>query len=811
MRTLRIAVRSLVRRPSFTAVVIGTLALGLGATAAMFAVVSTVVLKPLSYPEPEALVRVEHPVPGLNPEWIWDLSEAGWWMLREESETLTDLGLYTTTEVGLADEVSAAPVSVGMVTPNLPELIGARPLIGRGFRWEDSEPGAAPVVMLGHELWRARFSSDPGVVGSTVRLEGRPVEVVGVMEASARLPRLRPELWQPLTVSRDREAVNSHWLSSIGRLRPGIEPVRAEAELAGIVSRFPEALPAAYYPGFVERTGFDVRVVPLRDHVVGDVSGTLWVLLGAVGLVLLIGCANVANLFLVRLESSRREHAVRTALGAGWLDVARRTLAESLVLTGAAAGAGLLIAWWGLDLLLRLAPDLPRMDEVVLGWESLALTAAAAVATGLLFSFLSTVRSRVSLDALREGVGMTSPARGRLLRSGLVVGEIALALVVVSGAALMLRTFDNLRSVDPGFDPEGLLTVQLSLPQASYTDEESVAEFYRTLTARAAVLPGAASAAATQSLPLRHSGMGCALIFVDDPEARDRVNDCFASPVRVTPGYFRTMGIAVDGVEPTWADVLARRGGVVVSRPLAQRVWPDGPATGQGIKGNGGEPPFYRVVGVAEPVRAGGLDEPAVHRVYFPMLRLEGTWLWDAPRAMTLVVRSAGPRPLTLAGPVRELIRELDPTVAVGEIRTMDDVVAGSTARTRSVMTLLMIAAGISLLLGVIGLYGVVSYVVEQRRPEIGIRMALGARATAMRRLVVGQAAWLAGLGTALGLAVALATTRALTSQLFEVAPTDALTLGGAAVLLVIVALLAAFIPAERAARVEPMQVLRGE
>ncbi len=812
MRTLSLAIRTLIRRPAFTLASVLTLALGLGAAAAMFSVVNGVVLEPLAYPESDRLVRVDHPVPGLNPEWVWDLSEAGWWKLREESRTLEELGLYISTQVGLADGESAEPVLAGRITANVQELIGARAVVGRGLRWEDSEPGAAPVVVLGDGLWRSRFGGDPGVVGSTVRLEGRAVEVVGVLEAGATLPHARPGIWLPLTVSRDREAVNSHWMTAMGRLAPGVGVEESRAELAGIVARFPETIPGAYAGGFVERSGFDVRVVPLRDHVVGDIAGTLWVLLWAGGLVLLIALANVANLFLVRREASRRERAVRSALGAGWLDIVRVALAESLVLTGAAAMVGLLLAWWTLDAMIARAPALPRIEEVAVGWESVAMTGAAAVAAGVVLGLLTSLRSRPGMQPLREGVGLTSRGRARVLRSGLVVGEIALALVVVSGAALMLRTFDNLRSVDPGFNPEGVLTVQLSLPQAGYVDEASVAEFYRELTTRAAALPGAIAAGATQSLPLAATGgsADCSLVFVDDPAAMGRVNDCFASTVRVTPGYFEAMGIVVEGAEPTWEDVLARRGGVVVSRPLADQVWPDGRVEGQGIKGNGGEPPFYRVVGVAAPVRARGLDEPAVPRVYFPMLRLEGTWLWSTPRAMTLVVRSGG-SPTALAGPVQELIREMDPGVAVGEVRALDEVVAASTGRTRFLMTLLVLAATVSLLLGVIGLYGVVSYLVEQRRAEIGIRMALGARARAVQRLVVGEAAWLAGLGTALGLAAALVTTRLLSSQLYGVAPGDPVTLGAAALLLMGVALAAAWLPARRAARIEPMRVLRGE
>lgn len=810
MRTLRIALRGLLRRPSFTVVAVLTLALGFGATAAMFAVVNGVVLEPLPYPDSERLVRVEHPVPELDPEWVWGLSEAGWWALREGSEVLEEIGVYTSTEQGLASDESAAPVEVGVVTANVLDLIGAVPVVGRALRWADSEPGAPAVAVLGHGLWQARFAGDPGVVGTTVRLEGEAVEVVGVLGAGSRLPLASPEIWLPLTVSRDRRPVNSHWMSAIGRLRPGSTASEAEAELRGIVERFPETLPEAYYAGFVERTGFDVRVVPLRDHVVGDLAGMLWVLLGAVGLVLLIGFANVTNLVLVRLEASRRERGVRTALGAGWLDIARGTLAEGGVLAVAAGVGGLALASWGLGALVHLAPDLPRIDEVGVGWEVVGLTAALAVVVAAVLGLVSARRGTASLESLREGVGLTASRRGRLVRSGLVVAEIALALVVVAGAALMLRTFQNLRAVDPGFEPKGVLTVQVSLPAGGYRGEAEVADFYRRLTDGVSALPGVAAVGATQSLPLA-SGIGCALVFVDDAAARERVSDCFASPARVTPGYFAAMGIAVEGEEPGWEDVLARRGGVVVSRPLAERVWPGEGVAGQGIKGNGGEPPFYRVVGIAEPVRAEAVDEPAVPQVYFPMLALEGAGLWGAPRSMSLVVKSAGPAPAALAGPIQTMIREMDPTVAVGDIRPMTEVVSASTARTSFVMLLLVTAAAVALALGVIGLYGVVSYVVEQRRQEIGIRMALGAGRGAVRRMVLFQAGWLAVAGVVVGALVSGLSNRALESQLFEVAPADPWVLGTASALLVAVALAGALVPARRASKVDPMRVLRGE
>jgi putative ABC transport system permease protein len=811
MRTLRIALRALRRRPSFTVISVLTLALGLGATAAIFTVLDGVILSPLPYPEPDELVRVEHPVPGLNPEWRWGLSEAGWFTLLDDNVTLDDLAVFSLSEVGLAGSADVAePVTAVRGSANLLTILGATTSHGRLLRWEDNEPDAPRVAVLSHGFWRTRLSSDPQVVGTTVRLEGTPVEVVGVLSAGVTLPDASPAVWLPLTVSRDRRPVNSHWMSALGRLADGVSVEAAEADLRRVVGTFGERMPEAYYAEFLENSGFDVDVVPMREHVVGEAGRSLWVLLSAVGIVLLIGCVNVANLFLVRMEGARREHALRLALGGSWWDRARQSLAESLLLTTGAALAALLLAWWGIGVLMALGPDLPRLDAVSVGWRTVVFTVGLALLAGVLLGFLPAARRSIAMDALREGAGLTASRHRNALRGGLVVGEIALALVVLVGAGLMLRTFQNLRSVDPGLDPAGVLTVQVALPAATYGNEAEVAVFYRSLTERVEGLPGVTAAGATQQLPLA-GGSGCALVFTDDPTVRDRLTDCFASTTRVTPGYFRAMGIPVEGREPTWDDVMARRGQALVSAPLSTHVWGEASPLRRGIKGNGGEPPFYTVEGVAGPVRATGLDEPPVERVYFPMLAVEGAPLWGAPREMTLVVRTTAERPAALAAPVRRVIAELEPTAAVGAVRTMEEVVARSTARTTFVMVLLGLAAALSLILGVVGLYGVVAFVVEQRRGEIGIRMALGARAAEVHRLVVGQAARLAGIGVVLGLAVALIVSRVLSTQLFGVDPNDPMTLGGVALLLGAVAVAAAWIPARRASGVEPMRVLRGE
>lgn len=394
-------------------------------------------------------------------------------------------------------------------------------------------------------------------------------------------------------------------------------------------------------------------------------------------------------------------------------------------------------------------------------------------------------------------------------RSSLVVGQVALAFVLLASAAMLVRTFVNLRNVDPGFDPEGAVAMDVSLPSARYPGWEETARFWHELTERVEGLPGVLAVGATQLLPL-DSEPFCSLIFTDDPTARERTRGCFTSPVLVTPGYFRAMGIPVAGRAPDWSDMERRSGEAVVTRAFAARVWPDGEALGRGVRGNGDRPPFYRISGIAGDVRAAGLDRPPVERVYFPMIPIEGAPLWSPPRAMTLVVRAEG-IPLSLAGPIRAVVAELDPTVPAADVRPLRQVVAASMSRTTFVTTLLAVAAVAALFLGLVGLYGLVSYVVEGRRREIGIRMALGARARAIAREVLGRSARLAGIGIGAGALAALGASGLLRSLLFGVRPGDPLLLSAVAALLLAAALAAAAVPALRAARVDPAVALRAD
>lgn len=809
--SFRHAARSLRKSPGFAAVAVLTLGIGIGATTAIFALLHTVVISPLPYADASRLVHVGHPVPGLNPDWKWGVSEAGFFHFLDHNQSFESLGAYTATSFTVSGDGMAEQVPAAAVSASLFDVLRARPATGRLLQWEDNEPGTTPVVVLGHEFWQTRYGGDPSIVGRTIDISGNPIEVVGVTEAGFRLPGQATGIWFPVSISRANQPVNWHRFQVIGRLAVGVPVGAAATDLERLTSQFPDVASEAYPVSFIEESRFGVETLPLRDHVVGDVAGVLWILLGAVGIVLLIASVNVANLFMVRLASRRREIAVRTALGASRWDIARRYGGETVLLGMAGGVLGLGLAWAALRLVVANEPGwIPRLSELALGWEAAGFAAAIALVTGLVFGLISAFRGGPDQLALRESAGTTA-SRGQLaLRRGLVAAQVALAVVLLAAAGLMLETYRNLSAVDPGFDSEGVLTAQISLPHARYGSDVAASMFWRELMDEVRSLPGVTAVGATQSLPLM-GGAGCSLVFTDDPAAQERNTVCFASTVRVTPGYFEAMGIEVRGRTPTWADTENRVGEAVISQAVADRLWPGEDPIGKGIKGNGSNPPFYRIVGVASHVRAQGLDEPPIERVYFPMIAMEGAQLWGPPTGMTLVARQAGSDPSVLAPSIREIVRRTDATVPMQNVRSMGEVVAESVARTSFIMLLLGLAALMAVLIGLVGLYGVVSYVVEQRRSEIGIRLALGADGPRVARMVLGQSAALALGGVVVGVVAAVFTTRIMQSMLFEVGAADPRILSAVAALLLAVALLASWVPSRRASRVDPLTALKAE
>jgi putative ABC transport system permease protein len=826
-REVRHAARMLLRTPAFSVIALITLALGIGATTAIFTVLDAVVLRPLPYPESDRLVSVMHPVSGAGVEaGKWGTSVAGYFYFRRENRTLSDLGVYQTGRVSVAGDGEAERVRAAYVTSSLLTTLRARPAVGRLITPEDDRPGVARVVVLGYDFWARRYGSDPGVVSRMIEVEGRPMQVVGVAAGGLNLPRpgafasnadlagFGVDLWFPLRLDPDARAINEHTYTGVGRLKPGVTPEAAERDLAQLTARLPELFPNAYSPSFMREYNFGMSVIPLRDEVLGNnVARALWILFGAVGLVLLIACANVSNLFLVRMEARRHEAAIRAALGAGRGQIATHYLAESLLLALVAGALGLALAQAATRALLAVAPtNIPRLSEVHLGWTAGGFAALISLVAGVAFGLFPLLRG-VDTRPLREGSHGLTPSRPqRVVRNGLVISQVALALVLLAAAGLMVRSFARLRDVRPGLDPRGVLVFEVAAPVARYRTYDDVTAFQRQLHARLGALPGVQSVGATTHLPLQ-GFTGCAVVFVEGrwPLRPGEVPPCVSTP-RVTPGFFRTLGIQVRGRAPDWSDIDAGTGAVVVTRALAERLWPGEDAIGKGINSNGGTVSnYYRVVGVVDELRAGGLEKPPTEAVFYPVRALPKTWLWEPARIMTVAVRTNLTRPAALTRAIRRAVTDLEPRVALANVRTMEEVVERSMARASFLMLLLGTAAGMALVLSAVGIYGVISYIVGQRRAEIGIRMALGARVSQVGRLVVLQSLRLAVIGVALGLIGALAGTRALRALLFEVSPTDPVVLVIVSAVLVFLAALASYAPARRAARVDPVEALRAQ
>jgi len=614
----------------------------------------------------------------------------------------------------------------------------------------------------------------------------------------------------PANIDPNMPPRNNHTWSAIGRLRPGYDAPALERELGTLVKRFGEVFPTIYTEKFMANTGFSTAVTPLRDWVVGPVvTRALWILLASVGLVFLVAAANVANLFLVRLDARRRELAMRMALGADRSHIATHFLAEGLVLSLSAAALGVALAWAGLHALIAGAPDgIPRLAEVRLGWPSIGLAVVLAFVTGACFALIPIVNARVDVRTLREGSRtLTTSRRRNAVRGVLVAGQVALALVLLAAAGLMVRSFRNLRAVQPGFDPNGVLTMAVALPAARYANDQTASAFFEQLATQLKQMPDVKSVGFGDQVPPQMT-TGCTGVVTEAPSREEMKSACIVT-LRVAPGYFDALGIRVEGATPTWAQTDNGAAPVVISRALAERFWPGENPIGKGIRCCQPGKDWYRIVGVSDDVRGNGFDKPVTQVVYFPMIALADGGLEGTPRYMGVIVRSRSGNVRALAPAVRRAINALDAQVPIANEESMEQVVARSMAKRSFTLTLLGIASAMALMLSAIGLYGVVSYVVGERRGEIGIRVALGAQRGEVGRMIVMQSVRLALIGVVVGVAGALATTRLMQSLLFEVQPTDPVTLVVVAMGLVLLAAAASWVPARRAMSVDPVEALR--
>lgn len=809
------AARALVRAPGFSLVAALTLALGLGAATAIFAVLDSVVLRPLPYPGADRLVWMDHRVPGVGENDRWMLGMINYFDFRDNVPALASLGLYLEERVNVAVP-GGEPVRVrGAIASAsiFPTLGAGTAALGRLLTDADNAPGAEPVAVLGHDFWRRAYGGDPAVVDRTMELEGSTVRVVGVAAPGVALPQSPVDVWLPLTMDPVRAAqVNQHAYLAIGRLADGATPEQLLGQLQARERQFTELYPGVYSADFMSSTGFAPDVVPLHEHVVGAaVTRTLWVMLGAVGLVLLVACAHVANLFMVRMEARRRETALRAALGASRGRLAWRSLTESLLITLAAAGAGLAIAYAALHVLVALAPaGLPRLGAIHIGWPHVVFVFLLAVLVGVVLGLVPVLRAGVDLGALRDGArGMTSSRQRNAVRGALVVGQVALSLVLLAAGGLMLRSAVRLHAVPPGFDADRVLVLDVAMPQGVYgwNDYGKAAEAHRTFQRELARTPGVLSVGAIDDVPMS-GAWGCSGMGFEDAGVEGGA--CVPMST-VSPGYFEAMRIPiVRGHEPTWDEVAGGSDGVVISQALAEHLWPGQDPIGRAVKANTNRPPHFRVVGVAGDVRMDGLDRPPTEVVYFPMVADSGLYMWGAARNVSAMIRTSSEDAASVLAAARRVMHDVDPSIVVDNPRWMDSVVAASLSRTTLAMLLLGVAAGMALLLSAVGIYGVIAYLVAERRTEIGIRIALGAPVAKVGRDVVLGALRLALAGVAIGVVGAVAAMRLLQSLLYDVSPTDPLTLGGVALLLMALAALASWIPARRASRVPPMEALRG-
>ncbi len=815
-KDLRYGLRTLLKNPGFTLIAVITLALGIGANTAIFSVVNTVLLRPLPYPQPERLIRIWRAASttGLNPH---NLSIPDYREFRDNCRSCEQMGAYYSGSVNLLGRDEPERIEGVIVTANLFPLLQAPPMLGRSFLPSEEQFGQHRVVVLSHGLWRRRFGSDPGIIGQALTLDDESHTVIGVMPADFQFPNRGIELWRPMAFApSDRMDTRANSFTSvIARLRPGAAMEQARTEIEAISRRLEQE--------YKENAGNGVLIWPLGEEEVRDIRPALLVLLGAVGFVLLIACANVANLLLARATARQREMAVRATLGATRSRMFRQLLTESLLLGILGGAAGLLLAQWGIRQLVNMGPqNLPRLNEIGLDGRVLAFTCLVSLLTGAIFGLMPALQaSRLDLnESLKEGgrASIGGPG-GRNLRSLLVAIEIALSLVLLIGAGLMIKSFSRLQQVDPGFNPEKVLTMRISLPRAKYRQPHQVAGFYRQAIERVAGAPGVRSAGVTTALPLAGGGWGKSLSIEDRPAATalDQVPN--VQYRLMSHGYFRTMGITLQkGRFFTEQDSEQTPPVAIINETVARRFWPNEDPVGKRIWMGPPESlvahllpagytfPRMTIVGVVSDVRQDGLNQPALPEVYTPQVQAGG----EMRPSMFLAVRTDSD-PVGLTASVRNQVWAVDKDQPVVNIMTMEQRLADSVSRPRFNMFLLGVFAGVALVLAAVGIYGVISYGVTQRTHEIGIRMTLGAQAGNVLRLVVGQGMRLVLAGVLVGLLMSLALTWLMKGLLFGVSATDPLTFVLIAALLVTVALLACYLPARRATKVDPVVALRCE
>jgi predicted permease len=806
---LRYALRILRKSPGFTAVVVLTIALGIGATTALFSVVDAVLVKPLPYPQPDRLVEVGLDLPGIN-QFNWPLNPTDYFTFREQNRTFQDIGLYYTgfgaalysvnvTGRGQPEHVPALGVTDGVLP-----ILGVTPLFGRSFTREDDEPGSSDTVMITYGYWRSKFGGDASVIGKAIDLDGKPSTIIGVLPQRFRfLDMTNLGILLPLRPRTQR----GYNYFAVARLMPGVMLAEANADVARMIpmelERFPEAA------NFFKDSQIRPNLQPLKQYMIGDVGKILWVVVGGVGLVLVIACANVANLLLVKVEGRQQELAIRAALGASPGRIAAGLLLESLVLAVIGGALGLLFAYGGLRALIALGPsDLPRLNDIGIDRLVLLFTLGVTMVAGLLFDSMLPLRYagvRVGTGLRETGRSVSASRERRRARNALVVIQVGLALVLLVSSGLMIRTFHALTHVQPGFTaPSEVETFHVHFPPQMIKDTDRLVRMDQAILENIQAIPGVSSVDFSGAVPMDNGAES------DPVLVKDQVLQGQVPPARksfwISPSFFRTMGVPiVAGRDLTWDDILNKRPVAIVSENFACEYW-HSPSDALG-KQIGGSPQAWRqIVGVVGNVYDDGTSQKAPTTVYWPIT--DSDVFLDGP---AFAIRSKRAGTQSLMNEVQQAVWSVDPDLPLSAAHTLDYYYRNSMARVSFMLVMLSLAGGMALLLGAIGLYGVIGYSVSQRTHEIGLRMALGGRREDILRLVLVQGTKIALTGVVIGFAAALGLSRFISNLLYGVKPTDPLTFLGATIVLVLVALLACYIPARRAMGIDPMVALKYE
>ena len=799
LKDIRYGIRRLISNPGFAIVATITLALGIGANAAIFSVVNTVLLRPLPFKDPDSLIMIRETKLPQFPE--FSVSPGNFLDWRKQNTVFERLVATRGSSFNLIGSGDPQRLIGLNVSDGFFAMLGAQPQIGRDFLPEEDQPGRNNVVILSNGFWQNQFGGSSSIINQTINLNGQGYTVIGVMPPTFRFGDLATALWTPMAfTAQQAQQHGGHYLSAIGRLKPGVPLEQARAEMSTIANRL-----AAQYPD--ANTGWNVKLTPMLEYQVRSIKPALLVLLGAVAFVLLIACTNVANLLLARATSRQKEFAIRTALGASRPRIVRQLLTESILLSLVGGMIGLVLAVWGVDLLLALAPEgLPRVRDVSLDGRVLLFTIGISLLTGLGFGLVPALQaSKPNLNETMKDAGRGSSEGGRrqIIRSSLVVVEIALALVLLIGAGLMIKSFSRLQKVDPGFNPHNALMVPIVLPQRKYPEENQQASFFTQLIQKVKALPGVQAAGISCVIPLSDNDYVLGFEIQGRPPypAGTGPNTNYYS---VSPDYFKAMGIPLlRGRVFTEHDTVNEPRVVVINETMARKFFPNEDPIGKRLHVTNGPVVYREIVGIVGDVKHYGLDQEPKPQTYEPYTQ-------RALPFMALIVRTPGD-PTGLTAAIRNEVLSIDKEQPISNIRTLDRLFSTSISQQRFSMLLLGIFAAVAIVLATIGIYGVMSYSVTQRTHEIGIRIALGAGRRHVLKLIVGHGMLLALIGITAGLVISFALTRVMSTLLFEVSATDPMTFGVIALLLISISLLACYIPARRATKVDPIVALRYE